>query len=130
MACTGRALKPCQLDREQWYPPSRNPWPLKLCTSTTDAAAWTELHWEHAPIQVPGCRVCLAVRAVLDGSSEQTCGRCTQAGELLHLEREFSEELIRLGSIHQEYSPRVVVDGVKSSHKWCSPGLRAGASSV
>lgn len=50
--CTGRAVKLCQQTGEQWYPPSRKPRPLlSLVPTTTDAAAQTEIQWEHAAAQ-------------------------------------------------------------------------------
>ena len=74
---------------------------LNSAPTTTDAASQTELQWEHAATQVSGCRVCPALLPALDGSSEHTCGRCTQVKELLCLVTELWEEVSRLQGIRE-----------------------------
>ena len=72
-----------------------------LAPTGTDAATQTELPREHAAIQVSGCRVCLRFLLVSEGSSENSCGRCTQVEELLSLVAELREEVYRLRSIQE-----------------------------
>ncbi|GAB0179306.1 hypothetical protein GRJ2_000395900 [Grus japonensis] len=74
---------------------------LTSAPTTTDAASQTELRWEHAATQVPGCRLCPALTPAQDGSSEHTCGRCAQVEELLHLVTELWEEVSGLRSIRE-----------------------------
>ena len=74
---------------------------LNSAPTTTHAASQTELRWEHAATQVSGCRVCPALLPASDGSSEHTCGRCTQLEELLRLVTELWEEVSRFRSIRE-----------------------------
>ena len=98
----GRALKLCQLDQGVMVSTRQKAMAsLNSAPTTTHAASQTELRWEHAATQVSGCRVCPALLPALDGSSEHTCGRCTQLEELLRLVTELREEVSRLQSIRE-----------------------------
>lgn len=56
---------------------------LSSVPTTTDAAAWRELQWEHAATQASGCSMGSAVTLVQVSGCEQPCGMCTQVEEQL-----------------------------------------------
>ena len=88
---------------------------LSSAPTTTDAAAQTELEWEHTTTQVSGCRVCPAFMPVSDSSSKHTCGRCAQVEGLLCLVTELQEEVNRLRSIRESERERDYWNGTLPS---------------
>ena len=62
-------------------------------TTRRNVATQTELPHKHATVQVPGCRECLSLSTLLEGSSDNTCVCCNQLGDLLSLVVELKEEL-------------------------------------
>ena len=104
---TGRALKLCQLDQGAMISTRQKAMAsLNSAPAATDMASQTELQWERAATQVSGCSVCPTLMPVWDSSSEHTCGRCAQVGELLHLVTELREEVSRLRSIRESERER------------------------
>ena len=51
-------------------------------------ATQTELPYKHAAAQVMGCRECLSLSLLAEGSRDDTCMRCDQVGDLLRLAAE------------------------------------------
>ena len=77
----GRALKLYQIDQGAVVSTQQKGMPfLSSALTMADAASQTELRQEHAAIQVSCCWLCPVLTPVLEGSSEHTCGRCTQEG--------------------------------------------------
>ena len=66
-----------------------------LCThqNVTDVATQTKLPWKHAAIQVSCCREYQRLSLVTFGSSEKSCVRRDQVGDLLSLVAELREEV-------------------------------------
>ncbi|GAB0204880.1 mitochondrial enolase superfamily member 1 [Grus japonensis] len=56
---------------------------------------------KHAAVQVSGCRECLSLSLLLEGSGHTTCVRCEQVGDLLSMVAELKEEVERLRSIRE-----------------------------
>ena len=64
-------------------------------------ATQTELPRKHAVVQILGCRECLSLSILSEGSSDNTCVRCDQLDDLLSLVEELKEEVERLRSIRE-----------------------------
>jgi len=61
----------------------------------------TQTEHKQAPVQVCGCRECLSLPLVSEGSRQNTCVRCDQVHDLLSLVQELKEEVERLRSIRE-----------------------------
>ena len=70
-------------------------------TTRKNVATQTELPRKHAAIQVLGCRECLRLSVLSDGTSDNTSVRCDQLDELLSLVAELREEVERLRCIRE-----------------------------
>ncbi|KAM9663018.1 uncharacterized protein ACIBXB_016421 [Morphnus guianensis] len=66
-----------------------------------NVAMQTEVPCKHAAVQVSGCRECLSLSLVLEGSGDTSCVRCDQVDDLLSLVAELKEEVERLRSIRE-----------------------------
>jgi len=65
---------------------------LKAVT-TWNVATQTELLHEQAAVQVSGCRECLSLSLISEGSGQNACVRCDQVNDLLSLVAELKEEV-------------------------------------
>ena len=99
----------------------------------------------HAAVQVSGCRECLALSLLQEGSWDTTCVRCEQVEDLLSLVVELKEEVERLRSIWDcgkridrwscarlslqegcgENAPQAVGDHLLSTVWWGRGGLKS-----
>ncbi|XP_074667595.1 uncharacterized protein LOC141917867 [Strix aluco] len=70
-------------------------------TTRKNMSTQTELPCKHAAVQVPGCRECLSLSVLSEGTSDNTCVRCDQLDDLLSLVVELKEEVERLRSIRE-----------------------------
>ena len=70
-------------------------------TTRKNVATQMELPRKHAAVQVPGCRECLSLSILPEGSSDNTCVHCNQLDDLLSLVAELREEVERLRSIRE-----------------------------
>ena len=70
-------------------------------TTRKNVVTQMELPRKHAAVQVPGCKECLSLSVLLEGSSDSTCVRCNQLDDLLSLVVELKEEVERLRSIRE-----------------------------
>jgi len=61
----------------------------------------TELPHEQAAVQVSGCRECLVLSLVWEGSRQNVCVHCDQVDDLLSLVAELKDEVKRLRSIRE-----------------------------
>jgi len=66
-----------------------------------NVATQTELLHKQAAVQVSGCRECLSLALVLEGSRQKACVCCDQVDDLLSLVAELKEEVERLRSIRK-----------------------------
>ena len=65
-------------------------------TTRKNVATQTELPRKHPAVQVLGCRECLRLSVLSEGTSDNTCVHCDQLDELLSLVVELKEEVERL----------------------------------
>ena len=68
-------------------------------TTRKNMATQTELPRKHAAVQVLGCRECLSLSVLSEGSSDNNCVCCDQLDDLISLVVELREEVERLRSI-------------------------------
>ena len=54
-------------------------------TTRKNVATQTELPRKHAAVQVQGCRECLSLSVLLEGTGDNTCVHCDQLDDLLSL---------------------------------------------
>ena len=62
-------------------------------TTRKNVVTQTELPCKHAVVQVPGCRECLNLSVMSEGSSDETCVHCDQLDDLLSLVRNSKKRL-------------------------------------
>ena len=70
-------------------------------TTRKNVVIQMELPRKHAAVQVPGCRECLSLSILPEGSSDSTCVCCDQLDDLLSLVVELKEEVEILRSIRE-----------------------------
>jgi len=77
---------------------------VSLCGKTVtrrSVGTQTEVPRKHTAVQVSGCRRCLSLVLVPEGSRDNGCVRCEQVNDLLSLVAELKEEVERLRSIRE-----------------------------
>ena len=70
-------------------------------TTRKNVTTQTGLPHKHAAVWVPGCRECLSLSILSEGSSDNTCVCCDQLDDMLSLVAELKEEVERLRSIRE-----------------------------